>query len=166
MNSIASWILNNRPAKRTQKAFVNWSHAKSVLLLANEQHLPHLPAFIDKAAGEGKTVLTVFTYKGKPEQAPAFKYPSLPVPRKKLTVFGLPHEEVISGLNSGQADVLVSLAHPDDMTLLAMAKLTSAPCKISGFEHAVFDMSISAGTQADPKVFLEQVYTYLNMIKN
>ena len=162
LNNIALWQLNSKPARQTSRQFINWSEVRSLLLLAEQEQLGDVRAFLKQTVSEGKQAVTVFVYKGKPGQEPAFEYEHIVVGKKQLTVFGLPQPEVLSTLNSRKVDLLINLGNPENATLLALSKWTDAPVKIAPFEHAVFDMSIAAPNRAE---FLKQVLVYLDMIK-
>lgn len=157
-------MLGARPARQSKKFFASWQKTRAILLLADEARLHDLEAFIKKAGQEQKAVTTAFVYKGK--QVPAFAHQHIAVSKKDLGFFKLPKDEVLSKLNASPFDVLVNLGEEKELSLLALSKLTDASCKIARYEHPVFDISISAGTPIGNAEYLEQVYTYLNMIKN
>lgn len=159
-------MLGARPARQSRKFFASWQKTKSILLLADEARLHDLEAFIKKAESEQKAVTTVFIYRGKAGHAPAFGHRHIAVSKKDLGFFKLPKDEVLSKLNASPFDVLINLGEEKELNLLALSKLTDASCKIARYEHPVFDISISAGTPIGNTEYLEQVYTYLNMIKN
>jgi len=157
-------MLGARPARQSKKFFATWQKTRYILLLADEARLRDLEAFIKKAEGEQKAVTTAFVYKGK--QAPAFAHRHIAVSKKEFGFFKLPKDGVLSMLNASPFDVLINLGEENELNLLALSKLTDASCKIARYEHPVFDISISAGTPIGNAEYLEQVHTYLNMIKN
>lgn len=157
-------MLGTRPARQSKKFFASWHKSRSILLLADEARLPEIGAFIKKAEQEQKALTVAFVYKGK--QAPACAHKHLAISKKEFGFFKLPKDEVLSKLNASTFDVLINLGEEKELDLLALSKLTDASCKIARYEHPVFDISISAGTPIGNAEYLEQVYTYLNMIKN
>lgn len=157
-------MLSTRSARQSKKYFASWDKTRSVLLLADEARLRDLEGFIEKAQKAQKSITTAFIYKGK--VAPSFAHPRLAISRKDIGFFKLPKDVVLSKLNASAFDVLINLGEEKELDLLALSKLTDASCKIARYEHPVFDISISAGTPIGNAEYLEQVYTYLNMIKN
>lgn len=165
LESLARWILKNKPFPQRQKQFMNWSEIRHILILAEREDIPKLKNFILQAEKDQKKVTVAFIVKEKPEQFQEPDISHIPIFKKQLSALRLPGENTISSLHQLQADILIDIGGKQNLSLLAISKLVQIKCKISSFENAIFDISISSGTSSSVEDFLKQVVVYLNMIK-
>jgi len=164
-NNIARWRLKALNARHSDRRFVNWTQAKTILVLAEEEQLSEVSAFVALAEKEQKLVIPVFTYKGKPGQVFSLPYRHIAVSTKSLSMLGMPAEDLVTAMNAKKADILIDLGGHNAIPLLALSRLSDASCKIAGFEDAAFDISIFCPKSLTISNFLEQVIVYLKMIK-
>lgn len=160
---ISTYLLASKNGPNIKRQFLNWSVVKSIIIIAYDNQLADVVNFINTCKKNTIDAKVLIIYDGKPENAPnpSFEYELLS--KKQFNWFYIPNDDVIETLNQKQVDVLINLSSAEQLKAKALSKLILATCKVGTYEDAIFDVSIV--TTKNSTEFLEEVYTYLNMIK-
>lgn len=165
INNIALSLISKKDAPKANKQFLNWSQVSSVLIIAYDNQLADIVEFINTCKKDSITVRVGIIYNGKPEHAPKPHFEHFIVDKKQFNFFGIPGDDALKSLQPGAVDVLINLGGPEQIKSLGLSKLTTAKCKISSFQHDIFDISIDSDKTLHISNYLKQVVVYLNMIK-
>ena len=163
IHTISNYLLANKTAPKTKKQFLNWLQIKSIVIIAYDNQLADVADFINRCNQSTISVFVIVIYDGKPENAPNLSFEYELLSKKQFNWFYIPTEEILKKVNQKQYDALINLSSSNQLKAKALSKLISATCKVGKYEDAIFDVSIV--TDKNPNEFLEEVYTYLNMIK-
>jgi hypothetical protein len=165
ITNISNWLLSQKEAPMVNKQFLNWSQLANVLIIAYDNQLANVVEFINACKKDNINAQVAIIYDGKPEQAPKPHFDHVILDGKQFSFFRIPKEEVISKLSAKLLDLVINLGSSGQTKSLALSKLLPAKCKISNFQHPVFDLSIDGDKNLESSDYLKQVIVYLNMIK-
>ncbi|MES2133698.1 MAG: hypothetical protein V4506_15215 [Bacteroidota bacterium] len=165
INNIALSLISKKDTPKANKQFLNWSQVSTILIIAYDNQLADIVEFINTCKKDNITVKVGIIYNGKPEHAPKPHFEHFIVDKKQFNFFGIPSDAGLQRLHPGSVDVLINLGAPEQIKSLALSKLITAKCKISSFQHDIFDISIDSDKTLHISNYLKQVVVYLNMIK-
>lgn len=165
LQNISGWLLSKKESPQVNKQFVSWAQLSKVFIIANDNQLSELVDFVTACENESKKVKVAVIYNGKQENAPKPPFNYVLLDKKQFSFFNIVNDSFLQSMNHESYDILVNLGKENDIKSLSLSKLTKASCKISNFEHPVFDMSIDVDKSNNSHQFLKQVMVYLQMIK-
>jgi hypothetical protein len=164
LNNISVFILSKKESPKLIHQFVSWSQLSKVLIVAYDNQLSSIVDFINACQKDKIAVHVAVIYSGKPEQAPKPHFEHTIFDNKQFSFFKMPTDTALQKLNSS-FDLLINLGNEEQVKSLALSKLIAAKCKIAGFEHQVFEITINSDKTMNISDYLKQVVVYLNMIK-
>jgi hypothetical protein len=165
LNNIATYLLSKKESVKVTKQFFSWNNISNIVIIAYDNQLGELVAFIDACKKDNITVQVVIIYVGKPEQAPHPSFEHIVLDKKKFSIFQLPTDDALTQINTTIYDVLINLGDADQFQALALSKLVAAKCKIARFQNSTFEIIIDSDKTTKISDYLKQVIVYLNMIK-
>lgn len=157
---INNFLLAGKQAPMVGTQFLNWHQVKQCILIAYEYQLSEITDFITHCHNDHIDIDVYIIYNGKPELAPKPVFKHQVLSKKDFSIFQIPKNELLVKLH--KTDLLINLGNKEQLKANALSKLISATCKISTYEDAIFDISITATNNTTN--YLKEVYTYLNMI--
>ena len=165
INNIALSLISKKEGAKGNKQFLNWAQLSTILIIAYDNQLADIVEFINICKKDNISVQVAIIYNGKLEQAPKPHFEHQILDKKQFNFFDLPTEEALRNISSKQVNVLINLGNAEQIKSLALSKMIVAKCKISNFQHDIFDISIDSDKTLNISNYLKQVVVYLNMIK-
>lgn len=149
-----------------QSKLLPWEAVKRVIVLSSWKDRETVTPCLEQLSAMGKTVVQLVYVedpKLQPEKVPQTCF----LTKDKLSFWGFPQEALTKAVVSTQADLLIDLSVECHLSLLYLALLSSATCKVGPKRADInaYDFTVDLGDKPEIPYLFGQLLDYMKLFQ-